>query len=295
MEQISLDDMRLFVAVVQAGSLSHAQELTHTPVSKLSRRLTRLEQALGTKLLDRGKKGITLNELGKHFFQHSQTMLQQAQFAVESVQNSLQKPQGLLRISVASDIFHLLVQPHLSGFLTLYPDVNLEINLSHQKINMIQDGIDLAIRAGTIDNDNVVAKVWHNIHFGLFASDHYLTKNDKPETPNDLYRHAIISQMHTLPWRFHQDKRHVEIAPVSRVSCNDFELVKQQILQGNGIGILPLSEQDNRLVRLLPEWRLPDVPISLVYYKNRGTAPIIRRFIEFLTKQTVVFDLVHKN
>lgn len=283
MEQISLDDMRLFVAVVQAGSLSHAQELTQIPVSKLSRRLTRLEQSLGTKLLDRGKKGVTLNEVGERFFQQSQTMLQQAQFAVECVQNSLQTPQGLLRISVASDIFRLLVQPHLSEFLALYPDVNVEINLSHQKINMIQDGIDIAIRAGTVDNDNVVAKVWKEIHFGLFASGAYLTKNSKPESPNDLYRHQIISQMHTLPWKFSLDNRTVEIAPVSRVSCNDFELVKQQIQQGNGIGILPITGNEN-LIQLLPEWKLPVAPISLIYYKNRGAVPIIRSFVEFLNK-----------
>lgn len=284
MEQISLDDMRLFVAVVQAGSLSHAQELTHIPVSKLSRRLTRLEHALGTKLLDRGKKGVTLNEVGERFFQQSQTMLQQAQFAVECVQNSLQKPQGLLRISVASDIFRLLVQPHLSEFLALYPDVNVEINLSHHKINMIQDGIDIAIRAGTVDNDNVVAKVWQEIHFGLFASGAYLAKNGKPDSPNDLYRHHIISQMHTLPWKFILDNRCVEIAPVSRVSCNDFEPVKLQIQQGNGVGILPIAASDENLIQLLPEWKLPTTPISLVYYKNRGAVPSIRCFIEFLMR-----------
>lgn len=282
MEQISLDDMRLFVAVVQAGSLSHAQELTNIPVSKLSRRLTRLEQSLGTKLLDRGKKGVTLNEVGRNFFIQAQSMLQQAQFAVECVQNSLQTPQGLLRISVASDIFRLFIQPYLTGFLSLYPDVNIEVNLSHQKINMIQDGIDIAIRAGTVDNDNVVAKVWKEIHFGLFASGDYLAKNGNPESPNDLYRHHIISQMHTLPWRFSQDNRTVEISPVCRISCNDFELVKHQIQQGNGIGILPIPAGDENLVQLLPEWQLPSTPISLIYYRNRGAVPVIRSFIEFL-------------
>lgn len=290
MENISLDDMRLFVAVVQAGSLSHAQELTNVPVSKLSRRLTRLELALGTKLMSRGKKGITLNEVGERFFLQAQTMLQQAQFAVESVQNSLQNPQGLLRISVAADIFHRLIEPHLSAFLARYPDVNLELNLSQQKINMIQDGIDLAVRAGTIDNDNVVAKAWLTMQFGLFASEEYLACHGMPESPNELYRHQIISQMHTLPWRFSQENRTVEIAPVSRVSCNDFELVACQIRQGNGLGILPMPRLDEHsdLVRLLPDWQLPSVPISLIYYKNRGAVPTIRCFVEFL--QEIWFD-----
>lgn len=287
MEQISLDDMRLFVAVVQAGSLSHAQELTTIPVSKLSRRLTRLEQALGTKLIHRGKKGVTLNEVGERFFMQAQMMLQQAQFAVESVQESLQRPKGLLRISVTSDIFRSLIQPHLAEFLNLYPDVNLELNISHKKVNMIQDGIDLAVRVGTVDNDNVVAKAWKTIHFGLFASPVYLEKYGLPENPSDLYRHQIISQMYTLPWRFEFEQRSVEITPVSRVSCNDFGLVECQIRQGNGLGILPITQPNEHedLIRLLPEWQLASVPISLIYYKNRGAVPTIRGFIEFLMRK----------
>lgn len=284
MEQISLDDMRLFVAVVQAGSLSHAQELTAIPVSKLSRRLTRLEQALGTKLLNRGKKGVSLNEVGERFFLQAQTMLQQAQFAIESVQNSLQTPQGLLRISVSSDIFRKLIQPHLSDYLSRYPDVNVEVNISHKKVNMIQDGIDLAVRVGTVDNENVVAKAWQALRFGLFASSEYIEKYGQPENPNDLYRHQIISQMYTLPWQFSQENRTVEISPVSRVSCNDFGLVECQIRQGNGLGILPISENKSLqgLIPLLTDWQLPSVPISLIYYKNRGAVPTIRSFVEFL-------------
>lgn len=287
MENISLDDMRLFVAVVQAGSLSHAQELTNVPVSKLSRRLTRLEQALGTKLLNRGKKGVSLNEVGERFFIQAQTMLQQAQFAIESVQNCLDKPRGLLRISVASDIFHTLVQPYLNAFLQRYPDVNLEINISHKKVNMIQDGVDLAVRVGTIDNENVVAKAWRSLEFGLFASADYVQQHGIPNIPNDLYQHQIISQRFTLPWLFSQEHRRVEITPVSRVSSNDFRLVENQIRQGVGLGILPMiCETDHSdLVRLLSDWHLPSVPISLIYYKNRGAVPTIRSFIEFLQKE----------
>lgn len=284
MEQISLDDMRLFVAVVQAGSLSHASDLTKIPVSKLSRRLTRLEQELGTKLLHRGKKGVRLNEVGERFFIQSQLMLQQAYFAVESVRDSLQRPQGLLRISVASDIYRRLLEPHLNEFLQRYPDVNLEISLSPQKINMIQDGIDLAIRAGTVDSDNVVAKQWLAMPFGLFSSLDYLKNNPILSVPNDLYQHQIISQTNTLPWRFIQDGHQVEIRPVSRISCNDFNAVESLIRQGAGIGILPIIEEDGYcdLVRLLPDWQLPADPISLLYYKNSGAAPTVRAMVAFL-------------
>ena len=104
MKKVSLDDIRLLVMVVQAGSLSRAAELTGIPVSRLSRRLTELESALGTQLMNRGKKGVSLNEVGKRFFEHGQNMLQQAQQALESVQENLKHPSGLLRLSIAGDV-----------------------------------------------------------------------------------------------------------------------------------------------------------------------------------------------
>lgn len=284
MDKISLDDMRLFVAVVQSGSLSHASELTGVPVSRLSRRLTQLEQSLGTRLLNRGKKGVNLNELGERFFERAQAMLHEAELAIESVQHSLVKPSGLLRISVAGDVFHQLIEPHLKRYLQENPDVNIEISLSHQKINMIQDGIDLAVRIGTIDNDNVVAKPLLNLNFGVFASHDYLAKYDEPQTPNALYQHMIISQRYTLPWRFEQASQQISIAPTSRVSSNDFITVEKQIEQGIGIGILPMLPNYKRsnLVQILQNWHIPSQPISLIYYKNRGAVPTVRSFVAFL-------------
>ena len=288
MEKISLDEIRLFVAVVQAGSLSHTCTLTGIPISRLSRRLTHLEQALGTQLLNRGKKGVSLNELGKRFFEQAQTMLQQAQATINSVQNSLEKPNGLLRLSVAADIYHHVLAPILPDYLSAYPDVNVEIQLSHQKINMIQDGIDIAIRAGTLDNENAVAKSLLPLEFGVFASEGYLNQNGVPKTPNDLYRHKIIGQTLTLPWLFRHRQQTVEIAPQSRVASNDFFLVENLLLQGEGIGVLFVypGKPPVGLVQVLKDWQLPASPLSLLYYKNRGAAPTVRSFVHWLTDRT---------
>lgn len=284
MDKISLDDIRLFVSVVQSGSLSHAAELTGIPVSRLSRRLTQLEQALGTQLINRGKKGVRLNELGERFFERAQAMLSEAELAIESVQNSLAKPSGLLRISVAADIFHLLIEPHLGRYLQENPDVNVDINLSHQKINMIQDGIDLAIRVGTIDNDNVVAKPWINAELGLFASHDYLAQHNAPQAPNELYQHNLIGQSYTFPWSFKRDQHEIAIMPTCRLVSNDFIAIEKQIQRGVGIGTLPIFTNHSRsnLVQILPEWQMKISPVSLLYYKNRGAVPAVRSMVEFL-------------
>lgn len=288
MEQTSLDDIRLFVAVVQAGSLSQASALTGIPVSRLSRRLTQLEQSLGTQLINRGKKGVSLNELGERFFMHAQNMLQQANVAIGSIHTSLAKPTGLLKISAPVDLYYHVLSKHLDDYLRLYPDVSVDVNANQQKINMIQDGVDVALRVGAIENDNVVAKHLFDLNFGIFATPEYLAKHGTPHTPYDLYQHQVVAQSLSLPWRFQLAQQMVEINPTGRVSCNDFLLVEQMISKGVGVGMLStlMSRHHPHLVQVLTDWQIPSKPVSLIYYKNRGAVSTVRSFVAWLMAQS---------
>ena len=288
MEQTSLDDIRLFVAVVQAGSLSQASALTGIPVSRLSRRLTQLEQSLGTQLINRGKKGVSLNELGERFFMHAQNMLQQANVAIGSIHTSLAKPTGLLKISAPVDLYYHVLSKHLDDYLHLYPDVSVDVNANQQKINMIQDGVDVALRVGAIENENVVAKHLFDLNFGIFATPEYLAKHGTPQTPYDLYQHQVVAQSLSLPWRFQQDNHTVEISPTGRVNCNDFLLVEQMISKGVGVGMLStlMSRHHPHLVQVLTDWQIPSKPVSLIYYKNRGAVSTVRSFVAWLMAQS---------
>ena len=283
MSQISLDDIRLFVSVVQAGSLSAASDLTGVPASRLSRRLTQLENSLGTQLLNRGKKGVSLNELGEHFFLHAQNMLEQADAAIQSIQNGLTKPSGLLRISAPVDVAHRYVIPYLNDYLTEYPDVMIDINLTQQKVNMIQNGIDIAIRVGSIENDNVVAKRWLDMQLGIFATQSYLDTYGVPTNPNDLYDHRIIAQTLSLPWQFQKDDQLIKINPHPFIGCNDFTAVDPLIAQGLGIGKMTIesAQRHPELVRVLTDWKMESKTVSMLYYKNRGAIPAVRSFIDW--------------
>lgn len=288
MEQTSLDDIRLFVAVVQAGSLSQASALTGIPVSRLSRRLTQLEQSLGTQLINRGKKGVSLNELGERFFIHAQNMLQQANVAIGSIHTSLAKPTGLLKISAPVDLYYHVLSKHLDDYLRLYPDVSVDVNANQQKINMIQDGVDVALRVGAIENENVVAKHLFDLNFGIFATPEYLAKHGTPHTPYDLYQHQVVAQSLSLPWRFQLAQQMVEINPTGRVSCNDFLLVEQMISKGVGVGMLStlMIRHHPHLVQVLTDWQIPSKPVSLIYYKNRGAVSTVRSFVAWLMAQS---------
>lgn len=291
MNTVSLDDIRLFVAVVQAGSLSSASDLTGIPVSRLSRRLTQLEKILGTQLINRGKKGVSLNELGERFFIHAQAMLAQAEIAVQSIHQNLDIPSGLLKISAPIDLYHHILAQYVDDYLALYPDVCLEINATQQKINMIQDGIDIALRVGSIMNDNVVAKPVFNMNFGLFATQKYLNQHGVPKTPHDLYHHHIIGQSLSLPWTFEQLQQNIKINPDCKIASNDFLLIEQMIDKGMGIGLLPdfINKKYPHLVQILTDWHMPTVPVSIIYYKNRGAVPTVRSFVMWLEEKLKMY------
>ena len=286
MERIDLNDMRFFVATVQAGSLSRAAEQLNLPKSRLSRRLTELETALGSKLIDRSRNGVRLNELGEPFYRHAVMMLECADNAVGSVAQSLSTPQGLLRISVSSEVLQLVITPHLSRYLRRYPEVSLEISMENRQINMIQDGIDIALRIGMPQQEDLVAKQVGSINLGIYASIDYLAQYGTPQTPNELAQHTLLHKSGGRGWRLHVNGKSEKITSAKLVTTNDAELWAQ--LVGDGIGIALLPEMGTLIkpewVRLLPDWQLDSVPLYAIYYKNRGFVPTVRSFVEFMAE-----------
>ena len=187
MGNVDLNDIRLFVAVVQAGSFSKAADLVNIPKSRLSRRISRLEADLGITLMDRSKRGVLLNEVGEQFYLRAQEMMQAAQAAVNSVQGKRDTPSGLLRLSVSTEVGRGFLMLHLAEYMRRYPDVWLEIEINNKKVNMIQDGIDIALRLGLPAGDNVVARKLTDIELGLFAAESYLQRMGYPRSPHELH------------------------------------------------------------------------------------------------------------
>lgn len=290
-QKIDLNDMRLFVSVVQAGSLTKASELLDVPKSHLSRHLTDLENSLGTTLMDRGRRGVVLNELGTRFYHHAQEMLKAAQLAIDDVQDNLQSPSGLIRLSVSTEVCRGFLMHHLAEFLRLYPDIQLEVQVDNRKINMIQDGIDISLRVGSVDNDNVIARKLFNIEFGLFASADYIARMGMPSTPNELYGHQLIHKYDGVPWLFHHKDSSILIDAKNRFICNDNNLAGNMVGDGVGIGMLPLFDNAWQAdwLRVLPEWQIDGVPLYIIYYKNRGAVPAVRALVEFILQKA---DLV---
>lgn len=287
LNHIDLNDIRLFVAVVQSGSLTQASELLNLPKSYLSRHLTQLETTLGTTLMDRGRRGVVLNELGERFYHNAQEMLRLAQHSIDDIHKCLDVPHGRLRISVSTEVGRNVLMQHLPDFSAKYPRVDLEVQIENRKINMIHDGVDIAIRAGSVDNENVVARHLMDVSFGLFAMPDYLAKHGTPTTPHELYRHQLIYKYDGIGWVFSQAGQSVEIINYARFRCNDFDLAAQMMKNGTGIALLPLFDDliCDDWIQLLPNWQIKDVPLYVIYYKNRGTVATVRSFVAFLLEQ----------
>lgn len=284
---VDLNDIRLFVAVVQAGSFSKAAELVHIPKSRLSRRISRLEQDLGTTLMDRSKRGVLLNALGEQFYLNAQNMLQVAQQTIDGVQGKLQTPSGLLRLSVSTDVGRGLLSLYLAEYMERYPDVQLEVELNNKKVNMIQDGIDIALRLGSPDNEHVVARKLTEIELGLFASKHYLQQAGCPQTPHELYGHTLLNKYDGPEWILKHKQHMVHIQGNYQLNSNDANLLSQMVADGSGIALLPCFDYLLKMgcVRILPEWKVDAVPLYLVYYKNRGAIPMVNSMVHFLLEK----------
>ncbi|TNH05060.1 LysR family transcriptional regulator [Testudinibacter sp. TR-2022] len=286
MERIDLNDMRFFVATVQAGSLSRAAEQLNLPKSRLSRRLTELETALGSKLLDRGRNGVRLNELGEPFYRHAIMMLECADNAVNSVAQSLSTPRGLLRISLSSEVLRHCITPHLGQYLRRYPEVSLDIHMENRRINMIQDGIDIALRVGSPEQEDLVAKKVGEMTLGLYASVDYLHQNGIPQTPDQLAQHTLLHKSDGREWLFHQHGKSEKVNANKRVNANDAGLLAELVNDNIGIALLPEvgSLINPSWIKLLPDWTLDPVPLYAIYYKNRGFVPTVRSFVEFVAE-----------
>ncbi|MCP2041553.1 DNA-binding transcriptional LysR family regulator [Neisseria sp. HSC-16F19] len=289
MGNIDLNDIRLFVAVVQAGSLNKAAELMNVPKSRLSRRLDRLEADLGTRLMDRSKRGVLLNEAGRQFYLRGQEMLLAAQSAINSVQDKLDQPRGLLRLSASTEVGRGLLILHLAEYMRRYPDVQLEIEINNKEVNMIQDGVDIALRLGLPANPNVVARKLTDIELGLFAAESYVQRAGMPQSPHELHGHSLLFKYDGPEWRFVRKQHCVRIDGHNHLSSNDANLLGHMVAEGCGIALLPCFDNMLRpgMVRLLPEWQVDTVPLYLVYYKNRGSVPTVHSMAAFLL---AVFD-----
>lgn len=291
---MDLNGALTFVRVVQAGSFSAAARNLKMPVSTVSTKIARLEDELKTSLLRRTTRKLHLTEAGERFFTHAARAISELQEAQAATSSDHGEPQGTLRITATVDLGTTILPDLVSEFLHQNPLVKIELLLTDRVVDLVGEGVDLAIRAGHLEDSSLVSRKLGVTHFEAYASPAYTKKQGIPKKPQDLEKHEclVFSVSHdSSTWELHNGGKVASIDVKSRFAANNLASLHRMVLNGQGIGLLPsfLCSADveaGRLIPLLNGWTAERVPVSIVYPKQSFVPRALRVFSDFLTQHT---------
>ncbi len=287
-----LDAMRVFTRLVQTGSFSEVARETGISQSSVSKRLASLEAKLGTRLLARTSRKLRLTEVGSDYYERCLQILIEVDESEASVSSMTGNPKGVLRITAPVSFGQRHVIPQLPEFLLAYPNIKLDIMLTNRQVDLVAEGIDVAIRIGSLADSTLVARHLGDSPRMLVASKSYLDKHGRPNHPDELKSHnCLVYSLHSTGniWHFRREKKEVTVQVEGSVQANDGDAVREMAIAGVGIMVLPkwMSEpyiQNGQLETILTQYSPNGFPIQAVYQHNRYTPSKIRIFVDFLQK-----------
>ena len=289
MEQFDLNEIAIFVKVVDAGSFTGAAKNLGLPKSTVSRKITQLEERLGVRLLQRTTRTLSLTDTGSAYYNQCSRIIGDVEEANIAVTEMQSKPKGLLRITAPMLFGTWVLSDLVSNFLKSNPEIQVEIVLTDQSLDLIQEGIDVAFRVGTLADSSLIARPLGEVNVVLCASPHYIEQHGSPQHPNELKQHSIVSWAQGDSWSFdHPESLSVDVKP--RVQVNDAQSLHKMALNGLGIARLPtfICAQDiaeKKLTPLLCNWSFNAVPIHAIYPSNRHLSVKVRSFVDYVVDE----------
>ena len=293
-----LNDLYYFVQVVDHGGFAAAGRALGMPKSKLSRRIALLEDRLGVRLIQRSTRRFAITDLGQTYYTHARAMLVEAEAAEEAIQRAHAEPRGVVRMSCPVSLLEASVGPMLAAFLQAYPQVELQLDATNRRVDVIGEGLDVAIRVRPppLDDSELVLRVLAERRQCLVASPALLASRGAPETPADLMR--LPSMDLGLPqnqhmWDLHgPDGARVAIHHQPRLVTRGMTTLRDAALAGVGVVQLPKMMTgeylaSGELVHVLPGWAPGSELIHAVYASRRGLLPSVRTLIDFLVQRFV--------
>ncbi len=293
---LDLNDLYYFAAVVEHGGFAAAERALGIPKSRLSRRVSALEGELGVRLLQRSTRRFAVTDVGSSVHRHAQTMLAEAQAAREAVDRLSAEARGVVRVSVPITIAQQQLPKLLPAFTGMYPKVRLQLIVSNRRVDVINEGVDVAIRVRTKleDDGSLVMRSFGQIQELLVASPAYLERAGRPKLPEDLVEHVTLSIGEDdvrQRWELQGpdgELRRIDLQP--RITGFDFPLMQALAVSGMGITLLPETVcadavRNGDLEVVLPDWRLPQGIAHVVFASRRGMLPAVRVFIDFLAER----------
>jgi DNA-binding transcriptional LysR family regulator len=288
--RLDLNLLMMFLDIVNAGSISQTAIRLHMPKATLSRKLRQLEQQISAVLLKRGPHKLEMTEVGQALYQHCERIAAEAADASSIATEMQSQLKGAMRISIPFGIGNTWISQALARFALLYPDVKLTIHVTNRWVDVSEEPYDIAIYIGRVRNEHLPVRRLADLPRGVYASPAYLERSGVPKVPADLLRHeciALETQLSDGLWTFSTADGPTTLTP--RMTSTDVMVVREMVAAGLGCAILtlPLTEpevQAGRLVRVLPEWRIPPVPVVAMFLERRHMPQRIRAFIDLIAQ-----------
>ena len=298
-----LNDLYYFAKVVEHGGFAPAGRALGEPKSKLSRRIALLEERLGVRLIQRSTRQFSVTDIGQTYYQHVQAMLIEAEAAGEAIELTRSQPRGIVRLSCPTMLLDFRVGAMLADFMAQCPEVQIHLEATNRRVDVIAEGFDLAIRVRPppLEDSELVLKVLGERRMGLVASPDLLARHAQPLGPADLQ--GLPSVALGVPQAEHAwdlrgpDGARAEVRLQPRLVTRGMLALREAACAGVGVAQLPLmivqpALDEGRLQRVLPDWAPPHEIIHVVYPSRRGQLPSVRALIDHLASAFAVLDEV---
>lgn len=289
----TFDGMAVFVGVINAGSFTAAAQALGHSTSYVSKEVTRLEKRLGSRLLNRTTRTISLTDAGKAYFERCSQIIIDAENAERSINRLQDSPRGLLRVNAPLSIGSIYLNDYFPEFMGRYPEITLEVEFNDRLIDVVAEGYDVVVRAGEIKDSNLVARKLIMSKSVVVASPEYLKKHGQPETANEIGQHVCLAYSlipNPTTWDLVKDGHHTVINFSPKLLANNAELELAMLVSGVGIGRIPLfccekEVASGQLKIILEDYEQPEIGVYAVFPHRQYLTAKVCAFVDFLVEK----------
>ncbi|HDV5285629.1 TPA: LysR family transcriptional regulator [Vibrio cholerae] len=288
LNQLNLADIRAFVLIAKLGNFTKAAEELEVSRSHVSRQLSQLENSMGVTLVIRTTRSLSLTDAGELFYRQCEQALSSIEQAVLAAVDDVQEARGELRInSVGGHIGEELIADICSAFMQENPDVRIHLDFSSHRVDLIEEGFDVAFRMGKLEDASFVARKLTEIRMSTLASPTYFTLCGQPQHPKQLTDHRCLTgSVKRWSYQHKETKQTLDVPVDGDLQCKNGRVLVRAALAHNGIIRVPTfyCHQEiarGELVEVFQDWHIPSVDFSLIYHKDKYQPVRLKRFIEF--------------
>jgi LysR family transcriptional regulator for bpeEF and oprC len=290
-----LQAMEVFVQVVDTGGFTRASENLKLPKATVSTLIQSLEASLSVKLLNRTTRHVSVTADGAAYYERCIRILSEVRDAEDSVGRNRLSPAGRLRVDAPTGLASTVIIPALPEFFARYPDIQLELGCSDRQVDLVEEGVDCAIRGGRrLADSRLVARRVGTMNYVTCASPAYLEQYGRPMHPNDLVNHRCVNYFSArtgkvFDWYFTQNEQRLQVTLSSHMAVSDSYAYTAAGL--SGLGIIQMADflmaemiSEGRLMSILDDWSNEPLPIHVVYPQNRHLSAKVRVFVDWATE-----------